>query len=67
MCVGILGVIFRRPYRPVAQAVYYAVAGALGVVLLVVGQPWAIGLAAIGCSGLILTGTGAAWRRRHPN
>lgn len=62
-----LGWFFQRPYRPAAQAVHYAVAGVFGVVLLAVGQPWAVGLAAIGCSGLVLSGLGAAWRRRHPN
>jgi hypothetical protein len=61
------GWFFKRPYRPVAQAVYYTVAGAIGLVLLAVGQSWAIGLAFIGCSGLALSGLGAAWRRRYPD
>jgi membrane associated rhomboid family serine protease len=63
----VLKVMFKRPYRPVAQTVYYAVAGILGGVLLIVGQPWGIGLAVLGCSGIIFSGLGAAWRRRNPN
>jgi hypothetical protein len=59
-----LRVMFKRPYRPVAQAVYFAVAGLLGTALLIVGQPWAIGLAVVGLSGLVLSGAGAAWRHR---
>lgn len=59
--------IFKRPYRPVAQTVYYAVVALLGGGLLIVGQPWGIGLAGMGASGVLLMGTGAAWRRRHPN
>ncbi len=39
----------------------------LGGVLLIAGQPWAIGLAAIGGLGLILSGLGAAWRQRNPS
>jgi hypothetical protein len=62
-----LRAIFRRPYRPVAQTIYYAVAATLGAVLLIVGQSWAIGFFAAGCGGVLLMGAGAAWRRRHPN
>jgi len=62
-----LGWFFKRPYRPVAQALYYAGAAVLGAALLIAGQPWAIGAAAFGCAGLLLSGAGAAWRRRHPN
>jgi hypothetical protein len=58
---------FARPYRPVAQAAYYAAAATLGGVLLIVGQPWAIGLAAMGTLGVVLSAVGAVWRERNPN
>jgi hypothetical protein len=63
----VLGLIFKHPYRPLAQGVYYAFAGMLGIGLLILGQPWAIGLAGMGCAGVALSGAGVAWRRRHPN
>lgn len=62
-----LDAIFRRPYRPMAQTVYYIVAVVIGAALLVVGQSWAIGLFVIGCGGVVLMGAGAAWRNRHPS
>jgi hypothetical protein len=62
-----LRAIFRRPYRPVAQTVYYAVAASLGAVLLIVGQSWAIGVFVVGCGGVLLMGAGALWRRRNPS
>jgi hypothetical protein len=58
---------FKSPYRPVAQAVYWAGAGILGGVLLIVGQPWGIGLAAMGGLGVVLSGLGAVWRQRYPD
>jgi len=64
---AMLGWFFKRPYRPVAQAVYYARAGILGGVLLIVGQPWAIGLATAGGLGVLFSGIGALWRQRNPN
>jgi hypothetical protein len=62
-----LRAIFRRPYRPVAQTIYYAVVAILGAVLLIVGQSWAIGLFGLGCGGVLLMSAGASWRHRHPN
>jgi hypothetical protein len=58
---------FKRPYRPVAQALYYAGAGILGGVLLIVGQSWGIGLAVMGGLGVVFGGLGAVWRQRYPN
>lgn len=63
----ILNAIFRRPYRPVAQTVYYAILATLGAGLLFVGQSWAIGVTAMGGCGLLLMGAGAAWRRHQSN
>jgi hypothetical protein len=62
-----LGWLFKRPYRPVAQAVYYAGSGILGGVLLIVGQPWAIGIAGTGVLGVVFSGLGAVWRQRNPS
>jgi len=58
--------IFRRPYRPLAQTVYYAGLAVLGAVLLVAGQSWAIGVLVVGSGGVALMAAGFAWRRRHP-
>ncbi len=61
----IFKLIFKRPYRPVAQTIYYAVMAILGVVLLIVGQSWAGGIAVVGGGGLLLMGAGAAWRHNR--
>jgi hypothetical protein len=62
-----LNAIFRRPYRPIAQTIYSVGVAILGAVLLILGQPWAIGLLVVGGGNVLLVGTGAAWRHRHPN
>jgi hypothetical protein len=59
--------LFKRPHRPIAQTVTYAVLGLLGSVLLIAGQPWAIGITVLGAGGVVLLGAGAAWRHRHPS
>jgi hypothetical protein len=65
--MDVVKLLFKRPYRPIAQTVYYAVLGLLGGVLLIVGQPWAIGLTVLGAGGVVVMGAGAAWRHRHPS
>jgi hypothetical protein len=63
--VGIFELIFKCPYRPAAQTIYYGVLAISGVVLLVVGQSWAIGITVAGGGGVLFMVCGAVWRRRH--